>query len=395
MKKFALLAMAALLLLGMASGSAMQGGSQRAFAETAVEPMTEETTIPTPEEPEWETGLARAAQAEALRKIFAQGTQVQVRGQYLDYYVIECEEEDLLVEKRFVRLDSEENSEQEIRYAKNGALVFDNVYLRGEPIASLTTNTELTILEGKDDWYQIAWAEGEGYMKAEQANQIRYTGGSKKKSNGSGSGSGSSGGHSSKDGTDVDIGLLSAKDEDMTLTLLGVYYGPEQEADFTGGEGRILAEDVEGYLLLWDRGNMLKVTQWDENSCTIWFQDALYVNLPRYLVALEADENYETWTGYARSQAVVYQEYQMRNESRKLKLNQEVTVLDELAEKSYSYFYPGCYVVEVDGEIGYMSADDVQSTRFATSKKGGSSGGSGSGSSCGSSSGDTWTPPAL
>lgn len=389
MKKFAILAMAALLLLGMASGSAMQ-----AVAETAVEPTTEETTIPTPEEPEWETGLARAAQAEALRKTFAQGTQVQVRGQYLDYYVIECEEEDLLVEKRFVRLDSEEDSEQEIRYAKNGALVFDNVYLRGEPIATLTTNTELTILEGKDDWYQAAWADGEGYMKAEQSSQTRYSSG-KKKSNGSGGGSGSSGGHSSKDGTDVDIGLLSAKDEEMTLTLLGVYYGPEQEADFTGGEGRILAEDVEGYLLLWNRGNMLKVTQWDEDSCTIWFQDALYVNLPRYLVALEADENYETWTGYARSQAVVYQEYQMRNESKKLKLNQEVTVLDELAEKSYSYFYPGCYVVEVDGEIGYMSADDVQSTRFATSKKGGSSGGSGSGSSGGSSGGDTWTPPAL
>lgn len=401
MKKIAILTMTALLLLGMAGCSAKEEQTEPvATTEATVAPTAEETTIPAPTEPEWEEGIARAAQAEALRKTFDQGTQVQVLGQYGDYYVVEGQEEDLLVEKRFLRLDSEESPEEETRYAKWNALVFDNVYFRGEPIATLNTNTKLTILEGKDSWYQISWADGEGYVKADQTNKYRYTSGSGNSDGGS-SGGGSTGGSSggSRDGTDVDLGQLRFNGG-VSVTLLGAYYGPEQEPDFTPGQGKILAEDVEGYLLLWNRGDSLKVTEHDETSCTIWVEEELYVTLPRYLVTLEGDEAYESWTGYSRSQAVVYQEYQMRNESKKLRINQEVTVLDELAEQCYSYFYPGCYVVEVDGEIGYMSANDVRPNRFATSspstgEESYGGGGSGSTGGGGSSSGDTWTPPVL
>lgn len=382
MKKLALLTLTALLLLGMAGCSAKQEQPTQPAATTAptVAPTTEETTIPAPTEPEWEEGIARAAQAEALRKTFDQGTQVQVLGQYLDYYVVEGQEENLLVEKRFLRLDTEEPMEEKTYYAKWGALVFDNVYLRGEPIATLPTNTNLTILEGKDDWYHVSWTGGEGYMKAEQVSNYRSGGG------GSGSSGGSSGG--SNDGTDVDLGRLSAHGG-ATLTLLGAYYGPEQEPGFAPCQGTILAENVEAYLLLWNRGDSLKVTGWDETTCTIWVEDELYVTLPRYLVTLSEDEAYESWTGYSRSQAAFYQEYQMRNESKKLRINQQVTVLDELPESCYSYFYPGCYVVEVEGEIGYMSIENVRPNPFSTGNSG-SSGGSSNGSS-----GSTWTPPAL
>lgn len=389
MKKIALLTMTALLLLGMTGCSAKQEQTETVpTTEATVAPTTEETTIPAPTEPEWEEGIARAAQAEALRKTFDKGMQVQVVGQYLDYYVVEGEEEDLLVEKRFLRLDSEDAPEEETRYAKWNAQVFDNVYFRGEPIATLSTNTKLTILEGKEDWYQVSWADGEGYVKAEQTSKYRY-------SSGSGSSDGGSGGSSAgRDGTDVDLGQLRANGS-VTLTLLGAYYGPEQAPNFTPGQGKILAEDVEGYLLLWNRGDSLKVTQYDETSCTVWVQEELYVTLPRYLVTMDEDETYESWTGYSRSQAVVYQEYQMRNESKKLRINQEVTVLDELAEQCYSYFYPGCYVVEVDGEIGYMSASDVRPNRFATGTPSSGDSGSGGGDGGSSSVGDTWTPPVL
>lgn len=383
MKKIAILTMTALLLLGMAGCSAKSEQTEPTpITEATVAPTTEETmiptTIPASTEPEWEEGIARAAQAEALRKTFGQGTQIQVLGQYGDYYVVEGEEDNLLVEKRFLRLDSEAPLEDETRYAKWNTLVFDNVYFQGEPIATLNTNTVLSVLEGKDDWYQVSWANGEGYVKADQTSKYRYT---------SGSGNGSSGGNSGgQDGTDVDLGQLRTKGG-ATLTLLGAYYGPEQEPNFTPGQGKILAENVEGYLLLWNRGDCLKVTEHDETSCTIWIQDELYVTLPRYLVTMDGNEAYESWAGYARSQAVVYQEYQMRNESKKLRINQEVTVLDELAEPCYSCFYPGCYVVEVDGEIGYMSADDISPNRFATSAP--------SNGDSGSSGGDVWTPPVL
>ncbi len=385
MKRIVFLTITALLLLSMAGCGAKPAQTEPApTTEATAVPTTEETTVPTtipaPTEPEWEEGIARAAQAEALRKTFDQGTQVQVLGQYGDYYVVEGEEENLLVEKRFLRLDSEEPLAEEICYAKWNATVYGNAYFRGEPLATLSTNTQLTILAGKGEWYQISWAEGEGYIKVEQTSKYRYSSGG-----GDSGGGGSSGGN---DGTDVDLGQLRSSGG-ATLTLLGAYYGPEQEPDFTPGQGTILAENVEGYLLLWNRGDSLKVTQWDETTCTIWVEEELYVTLPRYLVKLEADEAYESWTGYARSQAAVYQEYQMRNENRKLSINQEVTVLDELPAQCYSYIYPGCYVVEVDGEIGYMSAEDVRPNRFATGTPGYSDDGGGGGG------GDAWTPPAL
>lgn len=382
MKRIAILTMTALLLLGMVGCSAKQEQTEPPVptTEATVAPTTEETTTPAPTEPEWEEGIARAAQAEALRKTFDQGTQVQVLGQYGDYYVVEGEEENLLVEKRFLRLDTEDSPEEETRYAKWNALVFDNVYFRGEPIATLPTNTALTVLEGKDDWYRVSWGDDEGYVKADQTNKYRYTGGAGNADGGSGDSS------NGWDGTDVDLSQLSS-DGNVTLTLLGAYYGPEQDPDFTPGQGEILAENVEGYLLLWNRGDSLKVTAYDETICTVWVQEELYVTLPRYLVTMEADEIYESWTGYSRSQAVVYQEYQMRSESKKLRINQEVTVLDELAEQCYSYFYPGCYVVEVDGEIGYMSANDVSPNRFAINPAGSDEGSSGNG--------DVWTPPQM
>lgn len=57
--------------------------------------------------------------------------------------------------------------------------------------------------------------------------------------------------------------------------------------------------------------------------------------------------------------------------------------------KCYTDSYPGCYVVEVDGEIGYMSMNDVRPNPFSTGTPGGGDSGSGGGG------GDVWTPPVL
>ena len=148
MKRVITLALAVLLLLTMASCGKKE-------AEPTTVP-TEETTVPTTEatEPEWEPGISRAGYGEAVFTTLASGTEVNVIGQFKDYYVIEGEEVDLLVEKRFVRLDSEEPFESWNGYAKSGAKVFDNVYLRGEPIAELKKNTKVTVLEGQG-WITI------------------------------------------------------------------------------------------------------------------------------------------------------------------------------------------------------------------------------------------------
>lgn len=376
MKRVISLTLAVLLLLTLASCGKKEAEPTTApTVEETTAPVvetTEETEAPAPTEPEWEPGISRAAYGEAVYALLDAGTEVNVIGQFKDYFVIEGEELDLLVEKRFVRLDSEDPFESWDGYAMSGTEVFDNVYLRGEAIANLGRNTKVTVLEGKGDWLQIEWDGGSGYVDASKISKWYIN-------SGSGSSGGSSGGSSAPaDGSDVPLGSLSARDFQAELTLLGAYYGPEMEEELETGMGVVLAQDVEAYICLLLRDDEAKVTEYDEETITIWLENDLYAQLPRWLLRLEGDEEYESWTGYSKWSGKVYEEYQMRNVQMTLTTNKQVTVLDEL---------PDCYVVEVDGQIGYMELGDVSANRYVTSG-GGSSGG-------GSSSGDTWTPPKM
>ena len=376
MKRVISLTLAVLLLLTLASCGKKEAEPTTApTVEATTAPVvetTEETEAPAPTEPEWEPGISRAAYGEAVYALLDAGTEVNVIGQFKDYFVIEGEELDLLVEKRFVRLDSEDPFESWDGYAMSGTEVFDNVYLRGEAIANLGRNTKVTVLEGKGDWLQIEWDGGSGYVDASKISKWYIN-------SGSGSSGGSSGGSSAPaDGSDVPLDRLSARDFQAELTLLGAYYGPEMEEELETGMGAVLAQDVEAYICLLLRDDEAKVTEYDEETITIWLENDLYAQLPRWLLRLEGDEEYESWTGYSKWSGKVYEEYQMRNVQMTLTTNKQVTVLDEL---------PDCYVVEVDGQIGYMELGDVSANRYVTSG-GGSSGG-------GSSSGDTWTPPKM
>jgi len=76
---------------------------------------------------------------------------------------------------------------------------------------------------------------------------------------------------------------------------------------------------------------------------------------------------------------MIYEEYQMDTEKVKLSTNKQVTVLDEVN---------GCYVVEYEGQIGYMEPDKVSEKRIVSTPSNDDGGGSGG-------PGSTWTPPAL
>lgn len=380
MKRLMTLTLAALLLLTLASCGKKEADPT---TEPATVPMetTEATEPPAPTEPETEPGISRAAYGEAVFTTLKKGEQIEIIGQFKDYYVIAGEEIDLLVEKRFARMDGEEAYTVWKGYAKAGTKVYDNPYLRGEPVAELTGNTELNVLEGGTGWLFVQWNGGEGYMDPDQLNKWR---------GGGNSGGGNYSGGSApvpNDGTDVPLSALAAEDLSAQLVLLGAYYGPEMEEGFEAGMGTVLAENVEAYICLLLRDDEAKVLEYDEETITIYLEDGLTAKLPRWLLRLEGDAEYQSWTGYSAWNGMVYEEYQMRNELKKLHSNKQVLVLDEL---------PDCYVVEVDGEIGYMELDKVSQRRFSSgggSGSGGSGGSSGGGG--GGSAGDTWTPPAL
>lgn len=431
-KRIEISLLALVLLLVLAFCGMNRGEEPVAPTEPpATIPATQPSEPPAPTEPEWEAGLVRADFAEGIYDIFAAGTAVDVIGQFKEYYVVAGEEYDLLVEKRFIRMENEDPFQEWTAYARSGAEVFDSVYMRKDPIASLGMNTTLTVLEGKGDWIYAKWSEGEGYLLKERISEYymsparpsyedenpSYDDGGSGDDSGGSSGGGGGGGSSSApmDGTDVDIGALAHHQVQGGVVLLGLYYGPEQEPGFMAGKGTIIADDVEAYLILRPRDSKVKVTEYGDAFCTVWLENDLYFKLPSWLVRLENGSQYESWPAYSSYGAVVYTEYQMRNEKTVLDRNTEIVVLDEIPAKLHSYYHPGCFVVLVDGEVGYMRLDSVSETKFAVphydddesysyddggsgDDSGGSSGGSsggGSGGGGGGSSADVWTPPVL
>ena len=74
----------------------------------------------------------------------------------------------------------------------------------------------------------------------------------------------------------------------------------------------------------------------------------------------------------------------MDKEKTKLSTNKQVTVLDEVN---------GCYVVEYEGQIGYMELDKISEKKIVGNSGNGNNGGSGNSGS--SNPGSTWTPPKM
>lgn len=376
MKKVIALTLTVLILLTMAScgKKAEETTPVTTVPETTQAPVPTETTeptIPAPTEPEWEPGIVRAGYGEAVYRTFAAGTQLKVIGKFMNYYVVEQEDIDLLVHRDMLRMESEEAFESWNGYSKSGTEVFDNPYFRGEAIATLNKNTQVTILESNGGWAYIEWDRGKGYVKADMLSKWRISDGSPSSDNGNTGGG-------NKDGTDVPIGSLTSAEESFQpkIHLLGIYYGPEMEKDFESGMATVLADKTEGYICLLVRGDEVKVTAFDENTATIWLGEEQHAEIPRWLLRLEGDADYESWIGYSKWNGVIYEEYQMNTEKTKLSTNIQVTVLDEVN---------GCYVVEYEGQIGYMELDMVSQTKIVSSPNSGNTGNPDS----------TWTPPKL
>lgn len=382
MKRIIALTLALMLLLTLASCGKKEEVVETTapvVTEPAVETPTEPApTEPAPTEPEWEAGIARAGYGEGAYETYLRGVEVVVLGEWKDYFIIEGEEVDLLIEKQFVRTESEEAFEERVGYAKWNTEVYDNVYREGESIAKLNSNKKVNIIDGKGDWLLISWGEEEdetGYVDAVQINKYPTK---SKSAVYSGGGSGASTSNAGNGAIDLDK---------------VAYYGPEM--DDLDEEGLVLGDGARGNLCITLRDDEVKVTsiiveeaeEADEEEKeekvekVEIYLEGFYATMPRWLVTMEGDEEYEAWDGYARWNTIVYEEYQKRNEIVTLKTNDKVKVIDELVEAE-------CYVIEFemeeDGEkvtkVGYANIDKISKYRYSAPKStggGGSAGGSG------------------
>jgi len=346
--------------------------------ETPTEASTEVPTEPAPTEPEWQPGLSKADYVEAAYSLLSKGDEVEVVGKTAHYFVIAGENYNLLVNEDYIRLDREDTFESQTAFSRYNRPVFASVYMRNEPITRFPTNAKLTVLEAKNGWVFVEWFDGKeymnGYMRAEDISDdwINVGGGS------------SSGSSTPDDGTDVDVDSLSATSQQGALALLGTYYGPEMEAGFETCKGIVLADEVEAYITVFNHGAEMKVVEYDDGFCTIYLANGLTAKVRRELVKLESDSEEEFFSGYARSGAVVFKEYQQRNEYKKLNFNDKVEVLYKLPALTYEG--EEIYAVSIDGKVMYMMISAV-SERWQQPAS--------SGSSSGSEIADVWTPPVL
>ena len=212
-------------------------------------------------------------------------------------------------------------------------------------------------------------------MKEEDTSTRRIT---------SGGGGSSGGGGGASDGTDVNVGALSATDIRGGITLLGDYYGPEMDSIFTPCKGTVLAAEVEAYIALFKMGEEMKVLEYDNEYCTIYLNTGLTARVRRAFVKMAGDVEEAKFTGYVRKNGTaLYKDYQFRTEAMQLGRNKTVDVLYKLP----AHMYEGdeVYVVSAEGEIMYMHVSTISDKKVKVSTGGGSSGGGG----------DVWTPTAM
>ena len=247
----------------------------------------------------------------------------------------------------------------------------------GTPIQVLNTNTKIEVLDDLGGCCVVKVEDVTGFMKLEDISKgpIR----SQSSSGGGGSsGGGSSGGGGGQDGGDIylqvngGIVLLSAITQEGSVTsqatvradgtevVLG-YFDREETAQVVVESG--FAEDWEGYATV--------------------MMDDLYAHVPEALIQRKGEEAYARWDGFARYATMFYDNFYLQGEGKQLNTNTPVHVVADLDT---------CYMVTVDGSLGYVAKTMVSETKIIAKKAPAASGGGGS---SGGGGGQEWSDPVL
>ena len=327
------------------------------------EPTPEPTPTPTPE-PETVPGLVVGSGIGAVYSALDRGTQLAIVGEDGEYYQVETGEFTGLIEKQFLRPESEAAPEARTVYARGTVSIYPTVYLCGEPVAEAHFNEALNAIDEFGPYLLVEKDDVQGYILSSETGNapVYYSGGGSS----GGSGGGSSGG---ADGGDIQLGFSIVQKGGFVPLAdnpLGLVWG----------------DGAELYLTLLQPGETVKVLSFDEERCQLYL-DGQIGTVPRWAIQLETDEPYEAWDGYAAKSITLYKDYRMLVPARDVNLNTPLNVLNDFGEMM---------LVELEDELYYAKPNSVSHTVIQYSYSPG--GGSGGGSSGGSSGGE-WTDPVL
>lgn len=381
MKKFFVIFLALTLALG--TGCSHQAEQPTAPVAVASAPTTApapaadqteptETTAPAPRTVE---GTVQGIHIPAILSFPQRGDIVQVTG-YPDEATATVTVGDAQgsLAKVLLRFDSEESYEAWQAYAKYNTRVFEGYTLVGEPLATLKTNTQMTVLDDLGECYLVQTKDLTGYIAKTQASKWRIKGSSS--SAGSGSGSGGSG--TGKDGGDISLTGFAG---DIRPVLL---------ADTVKtGAAQVRADGGRVVLKYFDRGDKVQLVLDAEVAPEIpgyalILEDGVLAYIPVDWVEKPGDEVFQPWEGYAGYQCKRYDNFELAGKSLgQLSGNKKITVLWKSGD---------VLLVQSGDSVSYIAESTARTTPIPRSS-GGSSGSGGSGG--GGSGGDNWTPPKL
>ena len=120
----------------------------------------------------------------------------------------------------------------------------------------------------------------------------------------------------------------------------------------------VQAVDAPAILMLLNRGDTVDVVkEYDEDHYMVKV-DSLYGLIEKQLLRFPGEAAYDTWKGYAKSNAPLYDNYLLTGKAlQNLSLNKQVEVLEDL-----KYYY----MVKVGDTIGFMAQDKVSKSYIQT-----------------------------
>lgn len=379
MKKFFVIFLALTLALG--AGCSNQGEQPTAPVAVASAPATEpapaaDQTEPTettaPAAPRTVEGTIQGIHIPAILSFPQRGDIVQVTG-YPDEATATVTVGDAQgsFAKVLLRFDSDESYEAWQAYAKYNTRVFEGYTLVGEPLATLKTNTQMTVLDDLGECYLVQTEDLTGYIAKTQASKWRI------KSSSSSSGSGGSG--TGKDGGDISLTGFAG---DVRPVLL---------ADTVKtGAAQVRADGGRVVLKYFDRGDKVQLVLDAEVAPEIpgyalILEDGVLAYIPVDWVEKPGDEAFQPWEGYAGYQCKCYDNFELAGKSLgQLSGNKKITVLWQSGD---------VLLVQSEADVSYIAVSTARTTPIPSSS--GNSGSGSSGSSDGGSDGGSWTPPKL
>lgn len=375
MKKRAAILLSLLLLL--TAGCARQ--EPTATAEATTETVTQPTTIPTETTapptvplPQTEEAIILADHVPAVLAILPRGDIVDMVGEYDEKcYVIKTDSGYGLVEKQLLATPGEEAFEAWTGYSYWNRNVYDNYRLTGSPIQVLTTNSKIEVLDKLDNCYIVRVGDITGFMRLYDIskNIIQSQGDA-----GGGSSGGSSGSGGGQDGGDISLQFSGSIKFLSAITQEGS----------VSGQATVKADGTEVVLGYFERGESAQALaepgfteDWDGYVTVA--MGSFYVHIPETLVQRKGEESYVQWDGFAKYNAMFYDNFYLQGEGTQLSTNTAIHVVADLET---------CYLTTVEDAYGYIAKDMVSENRIVT-------GGAPSDSDGGSSGGQEWSDPVL